>query len=121
MAIRRVCTKNLVQHAGGNRGQQLSENREEPGWRSVASGAALNHGCICRILVSISVSSYTELSNFPFSSRMHVPHALPLHRESGDEDVSCRHYVATYKKNILRRICLIRDISGLIMGRVCGK
>lgn len=80
------------------------------GWRDVAAGAALNHGCICRILVSISVSSYTELSNFPFSSRVHAPHALPLHCE--------RCFVPSLRslqKNILRRNCLIRNISGLIM------
>jgi len=86
--------KELDAARGRESGRQLSENREKRD--GATRGAALNHGCICRILVSISVSSYTELSNFPLSSRA-LPPVLP-HRESGDENVSWRHYVATYKK-----------------------
>jgi len=87
--------KELDAARGRESGRQLSENREEQD--GATRIAALKHGCICRILVSISVSSYTELSNFPLSSR--APPILP-HRESGDENVSWRRYVATYKKKI---------------------
>jgi len=55
--------KELDAVRGWESGRQLSENREERDDATrIAAGAALNHGCICRILVSISVSSYTERS-----------------------------------------------------------
>jgi len=81
---------------------------------NVAAGAALNHDCICRILVSISVSSF---GTFEFSSFVPCTAHLvyPLIRESVDRGCSVVSLCSYLKKNFLRRNCLIRDTSGLIM------